>query len=190
MLELNKKIILASGSPRRRELLGKILSSFEVKVKNTSEDYPSNVEIDQIAAYLAWKKASVFKSELRDDELVLAADTTVIFEGKLLEKPSNKSDALAMLRLLSGNVHQVITGVCLLDDKKEVTFQDEAKVFFKKLSEEEIDYYIENFKPFDKAGSYGIQEWLGCIGIPKIEGSYYTIMGLPIHRVYEELLKW
>jgi septum formation protein len=187
MLKLNHKIILASGSPRRKELLESLTDVFVVRIKDTAEDYPEEMNVEEVAAFLAWKKASAFKGELEKDELVLAADTIVIVEGEILGKPSNEEEAKLMLKRLSGKVHQVITGVCLMDVNKELVFQDEAKVYFKELTSEEITYYIKKFKPYDKAGSYGIQEWIGSIGVTKIEGSFYTIMGLPVHRVYEHL---
>jgi len=190
MLTLQKQLILASGSPRRKELLLGIIKDFRIKVKDTEEDYPDTLEVSKVAAFLAKKKALAFKDEILEGELVLAADTTVILDGSILGKPANFNEAAQMLKSLSGKTHQVITGVCLLDNHKEVTFQDEAKVSFKELTNAEIDYYVSNFSPFDKAGGYGIQEWIGYVGVSKIEGSFYTIMGLPVYKVYEELNKW
>lgn len=182
----DKKIILASKSPRRQELLKGLGISFEVKTKEVNEDFPSSLPSNEVAAYLARKKANEF--ELSKNELLITSDTTVLLEGKVLNKPSSEKEAIEMLQNLSENSHQVCTGVCIKSTDKELVFSETTIVSFKPLSLDEIEYYISNFKPFDKAGSYGIQEWIGFIGIRKIEGCYYNVMGLPLARLYQELL--
>lgn len=191
MIQLGeKKLILASKSPRRYELLKGLVLDFEVRVKDTPEDFPEDMPVEQVAGFLSGKKAKAFAREISDNEIVLTSDTVVILDGQILGKPSNKEEAEGMLRGLSGKEHQVITGITLYSKSKTVTRQDLAKVTFKVLSEQEIDYYIDNFLPFDKAGAYGIQEWIGYIGVQKMEGSFYSVMGLPVHLVYEELSLW
>jgi septum formation protein len=187
MLSITKPIILASNSPRRKQLLQEAGFPFEVEVIPTDETYPDNVPTDEIAGYISHQKAEMFKGALYQTSLVLTADTVVILEDQVLGKPVDKADAARMLTLLSGNTHKVITAVSLLTDDIITTVSDTAIVSFRKLEETEINYYIEQYKPFDKAGSYGIQEWIGMIGIEKIEGSYYSIMGLPVHVVYQLL---
>lgn len=182
----NKKIILASKSPRRQELLKGLGLSFEVKTKEVKEDFPNALASNKVASFLAQKKANAF--ELSDNELLITSDTTVLLEGKVLNKPKNEKEAAEMLQSLSGKSHQVCTGVCVKTSNKELVFSETTTVNFKPLSLEEIEHYISNFKPFDKAGSYGIQEWIGFIGIIKIEGCYYNVMGLPLARLYQELL--
>lgn len=191
MIQLGeKKLILASKSPRRYELLKGLGLDFEVRAKDTPEDFPADMPVEQVAGYLSEIKARAFTAEILDDEIVLTSDTVVILEGQILGKPANKQEAEEMLRSLSGKEHQVITGITLYSKDKTVTRQDMAKVTFKVLSDEEIDFYIDNFLPFDKAGAYGIQEWIGYIGVQKMEGSFYSVMGLPVHLVYEELSLW
>lgn len=182
----NSTIILASNSPRRQQILKEAGIIFLVKSKNIPEDYPSDLPKKCISQYLAEKKAASFQKE-SEEALIIAADTTVLIHDKVLEKPTDPSDAARMLKELSGNCHEVITGVCLLHKGKKIAFSDSTKVYFRDLSDEEIHHYIETHKPFDKAGSYGIQEWIGLIGITGIEGSYFNVMGLPIHKVYEAL---
>ncbi|GAL87468.1 hypothetical protein MYP_4698 [Sporocytophaga myxococcoides] len=155
-----------------------------VKSKNIPEDYPSDLPKRNISEFLAEKKAESFCEESQSN-LIIAADTTVLVEGKILEKPVDSLDARRMLKELSGKYHEVITGVCLLHKDKKISFSDTTKVYFRDLSDAEIEHYVETYKPFDKAGSYGIQEWIGLVGITGIEGSYFNVMGLPIHRVYE-----
>lgn len=191
MIQLGeKKLILASKSPRRYELLKGMVLDFEVRAKDTPEDFPEDMPVEQVAGFLSEKKAKAFAGKISDNEIVLTSDTVVILDGQILGKPSNKEEAEGMLRGLSGKEHQVITGITLYSKSKTVTRQDLAKVTFKVLSEQEIDYYIDNFLPFDKAGAYGIQEWIGYIGVQKMEGSFYSVMGLPVHLVYEELSLW
>jgi septum formation protein len=183
-LNKNLNIILASNSPRRQQILKEAGIIFLVKSKNIPEDYPSDIPKRSISEYLAEKKAESFCEESQSS-LIITADTTVLVGGKILEKPVDALDASRMLKELSGKYHEVITGVCLLHKDKKISFSDTTKVYFKDLSEAEIEHYVATCKPFDKAGSYGIQEWIGLIGITGIEGSYFNVMGLPIHRVYE-----
>ncbi|MEZ5195028.1 MAG: Maf-like protein [Bacteroidales bacterium] len=182
------KIILASRSPRRQQLLNKLGLAFEVSPMDVDESYPSHLIHEEIALYLSELKAQAFKvSDLCDNCLVISADTIVWQDGKVLPKPKDYEDAVRILKTLSGNVHEVITGVSLRSKSRMKSFHSITKVYFKKLTREEIDYYIANYKPFDKAGAYGIQEWIGCIGIEKIEGSYFNVVGLPVQKLYSEL---
>ena len=182
------KIVLASNSPRRRELLGGLGIPFEVKVlPNISESYPDTLPADEIAEYIAREKGDVYKSRIDDDILVITADTVVICDDEVLGKPTDAADARRMLHLLSGRTHHVVTGVCLTTAFRQRSFCVRTEVTFKQLSDEEISYYVENYKPFDKAGAYGIQEWIGYIGVTGINGSYFNVMGLPVQRIYEEL---
>jgi len=191
MIDLKgNQLILASRSPRRKELLQGLHLDFEIRIKETQEDFPADMPADKVASFLSEKKAKAFHSELKMGELVLTSDTVVVLEGKILNKPSGAKEAKEMLKSLSGNVHEVMTSITILSSEKMVTQQDIAKVTFKELSDEEIDYYITYFQPFDKAGAYGIQEWIGFIGVEKLEGSFYTVMGLPVHLVYKVLNEW
>lgn len=190
MNKTNYHIILASNSPRRRELLKGLGLEFEVKVlPDVEEDYPSNLPTSEVAAYIAGKKAEAYKDLLGEDELVITADTVVIVDNTVLGKPSDEAEAQGMLQALSNKTHQVVTGVCLTTRKKQCCFSVSTDVTFKKLSEEEIDYYIANYQPFDKAGAYGIQEWIGYVGVVGIRGSYFNVMGLPVQRIWEEIGK-
>ena len=182
------RIVLASNSPRRRELLGGLGIPFEVKVlPNISESYPDTLPADEIAEYIAREKGDVYKSRIDKDILVITADTVVICDDEVLGKPTDAADARRMLHLLSGRTHHVVTGVCLTTAFRQRSFSVRTEVTFKQLSDEEISYYVENYKPFDKAGAYGIQEWIGYIGVTGINGSYFNVMGLPVQRIYEEL---
>jgi len=181
------QIILASASPRRRQLLEALDIDFKIKTKNTDESFGNNTTIREIPCQLAQRKARAFLSEIAENQLVIAADTIVSIYDEVLNKPQNEQEATTMLQKLSGQCHEVITGVCLLSLHKEKIFYDVTKVFFKSLTEEEIAYYVKKYKPYDKAGSYGAQEWLGMIAIERIEGSYFNVMGLPVHKLYEEL---
>lgn len=181
----NYKLILASKSPRRKELIAHLGYDFEQKSKDTDESYPSDLPLNQVAEYLSKKKADAFKGELNEGELLITSDTTVLLENKLLEKAINASEAKMMLQQLSGKAHEVITGLCLSSSQKQISTSVSTKVYFKTLSETEIDYYINRFQPFDKAGAYGIQEWIGFIGVEKIKGSFYNVMGLPVKELYE-----
>jgi len=184
-------LILASQSPRRQYLLKELGLNFEIRTTNVPERYPENLTHEQIAIYLAEQKADSFDTSRLDAKaLIIAADTIVCIENEILGKPGNYKEAVKMLTKLSGKRHEVVTAVCLKTKSKRKTFSVISSVYFKELSMEEIDYYIENFQPFDKAGGYGIQEWIGYVGISKIEGSYFNIMGLPVKEFYEELLKF
>lgn len=188
---LNKfRIILASRSPRRQELLKGMGLIYETEVLDWNEDYPPGLKGAGIALYLARRKADHFRMKLRINEIVITADTIVWCDDELLDKPADRDDARRILRKISGNTHEVITGVCLLSAGKESCFSSSTKVTFASLSDEEIDYYIDNFKPYDKAGAYGIQEWIGIAACSRIEGSYFNVMGLPSERLYHELLKF
>lgn len=186
MITLKYPLILASQSPRRKELLSQVGYDFTVQVKPTLENYPESLNPYLVPAFLAEQKALEFKEEQKDN-LILCADTIVLLEGKILNKPENKLQAYEMLSNLSDNVHEVVTAVCLTGPDGTIAKTDIAKVKFRSLDKSEIDYYIEIYKPYDKAGAYGIQEWIGMIGINQIEGSFYTIMGLPTHLVYQML---
>jgi septum formation protein len=186
-----KKIILGSNSPRRRELLSGLDIEFTVDTGNNFEEiYDTSVPQEQIPEVLSEGKSYGFHRELEDDEILITSDTLVLCEDRVMGKPHSREEAYDMLRFLSGRRHKVITAVTIRDKEDCRTSSDTAIVHFKELSDNEIYYYIDNFKPFDKAGAYGIQEWIGYIGIGKIEGSYFTIMGFPVHLVYQELLKF
>jgi septum formation protein len=186
-----RNLILASASPRRRFLLAQTGLEFTVLDGDVSEDYPAGMEPEQVAVHLSEKKASHFASAVKDDHtLVITADTIVLIEGQILGKPGGYEEAVAMLQTLSGKKHVVITAVTLKSLSKTLTFTDFTDVYFKELSREEISFYLENFKPYDKAGSYGIQEWIGYIGIERIDGSYFNVMGMPLHKLYRELMNF
>ena len=181
-------IILGSGSPRRRELLGGLDLSFEVDTRNNFEEtYDPSTPQESIPAVLSEGKSLGFHRELSDNEILLTSDTLVLCEGKVMGKPSGRDEAIEMIRSLSGRYHKVITAVTVRDSKHMKTVSDTALVHFKELTDSQIEYYVDTSRPFDKAGAYGIQEWIGYIGIDKIEGSYFTIMGLPVHLAYELL---
>ncbi|MGL4520350.1 MAG: Maf-like protein [Phocaeicola sp.] len=186
----NYKIILASQSPRRKELLAGLDLAFEVRVlADVDESYPTHLAGEEIAAYIATAKAKAYLQTMQPDELVITADTIVCQSGEVLGKPTDAQEAKQMLRTLSGKRHQVFTGVCLVSTTFQKLFVAATHVTFATLSEEEITYYVEKYKPMDKAGSYGIQEWIGFIGVEQIEGSYFNVMGLPVQRLYTELKK-
>ena len=185
------KVLLASNSPRREELLRGIDIDFEVKVlPEIDESYPDNLPVAEIAEYLAIKKANAYTPSLSEDELVITADTVVLLDGKMYGKPNNKEEAKEMLATLSEKTHRVVSGVCLTTTKKQTSFSVTSDVEFAALTNEEIEYYVDRYSPFDKAGAYGVQEWIGYIGVKHITGSYYNIMGLPIQRLYTELKKF
>lgn len=186
----NKKLILASKSPRRQQLLRDLGFDFEVRTMDVNEDHDLSLNGEEIAAHLAEKKALAFESDLADDEIVLTSDTVVWCNGESLAKAENETHAREMLQKLSGTSHDVITGVCLLSKKHKEVFTDTTKVYIRKLTDEEIDYYISHYRPFDKAGAYGIQEWIGMWAIEKIEGSFFTVMGLPTHLIHPYLQKF
>ena len=184
-------IILGSGSPRRKELLGELGFEFEVDTRNTFEEvYSEDTPQERIPEVLSEGKSLGFHRNLTENEILITSDTLVLCEGRVMGKPRNREDAVDMLKALSGKSHKVITAVTMRDSKGMKTVSDTALVHFKELKDSEIDYYIDNYRPFDKAGAYGIQEWIGYIGIDWIEGSYFTIMGLPVHLVYELLLEF
>lgn len=184
---LKKKIILVSQSPRRRQLLQQAGFHFEVKPQEADESFPEDMPVDEVAPFLALRKARAARHFLTGDEVLLAADSVVILGGAIYNKPADAADARRILRALSGQVHRVITGVCLLSKVKERVFSGESRVHFARLSDEEIDYYIRTCQPFDKAGAYAIQEWIGLCKIDRIEGTYSNIMGLPMDLVYKEM---
>ena len=182
------RIILASNSPRRKELLSRLGLSFEVRVMaDIDESYPEDIPVSEVALYIAGKKAESYRKVLADDELIITADTVVIVDDEILGKPADADDACRMLHKLSGRTHQVTTGVCLTSLDQERRFSVTTDVTFKALSDEEVNYYVNTYQPYDKAGAYGIQEWIGCIGVTALHGSYYNVMGLPIQRIYEAL---
>ena len=185
------KVLLASNSPRREELLRGIDIDFEVKVlSDIDESYPTDLPIDDVAEFVALKKASSYTNNLKNDELLITADTVVILDKFIYGKPTNKEEAKEMLCALSGKTHRVVSGVCLTSTTKQTSFSVASDVVFTELTNEEIDYYINRYAPFDKAGSYGIQEWIGYIGVKHISGAYFNIMGLPIQRLYREMKRF
>jgi septum formation protein len=184
------RIILASRSPRRQQLLRDLGLKFEVVNREYTETFPEGLTGDEIARYVAHEKAVSFRNEIADNEIVITADTIVWCNGRVLGKPIDSEDGVRILKEISGNTHEVITGVSIFSTDKEVTFSVSTKVTFEKLSEEEIRYYIDKFSPYDKAGAYGIQEWIGIIACSHIDGSYFNVVGLPVQRVYLELQKF
>ena len=186
----NYNIILASQSPRRQELLLGLNIPFEVQEIDVEESYPSQLVGVDIPMYLAEKKANAYAKKMDDKTLLITADTIVWHEGCVFGKPKDKEDATRMLKALSGKTHQVITGVCISTLLKRRTFHVISEVRFARLAPEEIEYYLQNFEPYDKAGAYGVQEWIGYIGVEYIEGSYFNVMGLPVQRLYSELKRW
>lgn len=183
-------LVLASGSPRRKDFFENLGIPFTIKVKNVKEDYPAHLQGAQIAEYIAQTKANAFKNQLKANEIVITADTVVWCNGESLAKATNKAQALEMLKKLSGQWHQVITAVCLFSKMQKNVFSATTKVKFKKLTNAEMHYYIDTYHPYDKAGAYGIQEWLGSVAIEAIEGSYNNVVGLPTHLVYKALMQW
>lgn len=186
----NRKIILASNSPRRQELLKGLEIEFEVRVNSIDETIPKDIQAEYVAAYLSKLKSEAFTEELAEDEILITSDTVVIQNGHVLGKPVKEEEAFDMLKSLSGATHSVMTAVTFRDRKKQITLEDETIVTFRFLEEEEIWHYIHQYKPMDKAGAYGIQEWIGFMGVEKIQGSYYNVMGFPLHLVYAQLKKW
>ena len=185
----NYKLILASASPRRQQLMKDAGFTFEVWLKNVEEKYPQELHWENVPEYLSKVKASAFREELKADEVLITADTVVCIHDRILGKPADRKEAISMLRKLSGNRHLVVTGVSVTTRTEQLSFSSRTDVFFKHLSNEEIIFYVDTYKPFDKAGAYGIQEWIGYIGIERIEGSFYNVMGLPIQKLYETLRK-
>lgn len=183
-----KKIILASKSPRRRELLAGLDLDFEVKViPGIAENYPDSLPPERIPQYIAAEKAEAYKGSIAPDEVLITADTVVILNDEIMGKPKDDAQAREMLHKLSGKTHQVTTGVCLTTVSSQKQFHVTSHVTFKLLSDEEIDYYVSHYHPLDKAGAYGIQEWIGYVGVTRLEGSFFNVMGLPVQRIWEEL---
>jgi septum formation protein len=180
------QVILASKSPRRQELLRLMDIDFRIVLKDVDESYPGGLSPEGIAVYIAEKKAKAFDESVTD-EVVLTADTIVAIDGQILGKPENAEDAIRMLHTLSGKVHRVVTGVCLLYKRQYNLFHDVSEVFFRKLTDAEIRFYVEKYQPLDKAGAYGIQEWIGLVGIDRINGSYTNVVGLPTEKLYQQL---
>jgi len=183
----NNNIILASASPRRQEFFKGLGLDFEIRLKPIKEEYPPRLTHFEISNYLAQLKALPFKAELKPKDILITSDTIVWHNNKALGKPRDTTEAFSILKTLSNTTHEVITSVCFTTATSEKTIHNITKVTFKNLSDEEINYYIKNYKPFDKAGAYGIQDWIGQIGVTKIEGSYFNVMGLPVHAVYKTL---
>jgi septum formation protein len=185
----NHKIILASGSPRRQQFFKDLDLDFEIRLKDIEEIYPDSLKAEEITNFLAELKANAFEGELNENEILVTSDTIVWHKNNALGKPKDYEDAFQILKSLSDATHEVITSVCFKTIEKTTTFHEVTKVTFNALSDESIHYYLENYKPFDKAGAYGIQEWIGFIGVSKIEGSYANVMGMPTDKVYDYLLK-
>ncbi|NCU03487.1 MAG: septum formation protein Maf [Chitinophagaceae bacterium] len=182
-----ERIILASRSPRRKQLLEWAEIPFDVMVKDTDEMYPASLAIEQVPVYIARNKALAVKEELSHDRLILAADTIVVLNGKVIGKPVNKENAIAILSELSGQTHEVITGVVFMRDDAELAFADITEVEFHQLSKAQIEFYVNKYQPYDKAGAYAIQEWIGVVGIKRVKGDFYNVMGLPVSRVVKAL---
>ena len=182
-------LILASSSPRRQYLMKEAGFTFRVEKPEVDESWPAALPLHQVARYLAEKKAEYFRPSMKD-EVIVAADTVVIIDDKIVNKPADRAEAIRMLTQLSGRTHLVMTGVCIISREREESFDDTTEVTFQSLTPEEITYYVDHHKPFDKAGAYGAQDWIGMVAIKKIEGSYFNVMGLPIHLVYQHLKNW
>ncbi|MEJ8747853.1 MULTISPECIES: Maf-like protein [Phocaeicola] len=184
------KIVLASNSPRRRELLSGLNLEYTVRVlPDIDESYPDTLKGEEIPMYISREKAKAYRNSMAEDELIITADTVVCINEKVLGKPRTQEEAKEMLRELSGKTHQVITGVCLMTCGLQRTFSATTQVTFDVLTEDEIEFYVEKFRPLDKAGAYGVQEWIGFVGVSRLEGSYFNVMGLPVQRLYQELKK-
>lgn len=188
-MNLNRPLLLASSSPRRQYLMREAGFEFTVEKPDVEEDFPDTLPVDQVARYLATKKAEYFRPRLQN-EIVVTADTVVIINNRILNKPLHRDEAIAMLEELSGKTHRVMTGVCILSKEKEESFDDTTHVTFVTLTREEVEFYVDQYKPYDKAGAYGAQDWIGMVAIDKITGSYFNVMGLPIHKVYQHLKNW
>lgn len=185
----NRPIILASSSPRRQYLMKEAGFNFTVEKPDVDESFPSEMPVDQVAKYLAAKKAEYFRPRM-NNEIIVTADTVVILFDRIMNKPQDRNEAIEMLSTLSGRTHIVMTGVCIASKEKEESFDDTTEVTFQSLTKEEIEFYVDTYKPYDKAGAYGAQDWIGMVAIQKISGSYFNVMGLPIHKVYQHLKNW
>ncbi len=184
------RILLASASPRRKELIKKLGVKYRIIEPQMDEEYPDGMEVAEIPAYLARMKAEATRDQLQPGEWLLTADTVVVLNGEIIEKPRSRAEAIDHLMRLNGKRHTVISGVCMILGPREILFSDFTDVYFRKLSSEIIEYYVDHFNPMDKAGAYGIQDWFGMVGIEKIKGNYFNVMGLPVYRVYETLEKF
>lgn len=183
----DKHLILASKSPRRQALLKGLEVDFEIRTRDTDESWPQDMDRTKVAEYIAKKKAAAFEGELAPSDVLITSDTTVYLKGELLEKPANRADALHMLSELNGQTHTVYTAVCITTTQKQVVFTDATHVTFARMTPGELEHYVDVYEPYDKAGAYGAQEFMGYVGVEKLEGSYFTVMGLPLHRLYAEL---
>lgn len=188
-MNFTRPLILGSSSPRRQFLMREAGFTFTVEKPYVEEAFPPELPVEQVAKYLAVKKAEFFRATLQD-QVVVTADTVVIINDYILNKPQDRTEAISMLNVLSGKTHLVMTGVCILSAEKEDSFDDTTEVTFKTLTRTEIEFYVDQYKPFDKAGAYGAQDWIGMVAIEKITGSYFNVMGLPIHQVYQHLVNW
>ncbi len=186
---LQRPLILASSSPRRQYLLKEAGFSFRIEKPYVEESWPPELPIHQVARYLAEKKAEFFRPTMKD-EIIVSADTVVIIDNQIVNKPGDRGEAISMLSTLSGRTHTVMTGVCIISKEREESFDDTTEVTFQTLTPSEIAWYVDNFKPYDKAGAYGAQDWIGMVAIKTIHGSYFNVMGLPVHQVYQHLKNW
>ena len=183
------RVVLGSASPRRQQLLAGLGIPFEVEVRETDESFGHKLKAQEIPLHIATSKAEAFYADLGDRDIVITADTVVWINGHVMNKPSDRSDAIAMISELSGSVHEVYTAVCILSSQGKTLLWDETRVHFAKLERDEIEFYVDQYKPFDKAGAYGAQDWIGLVGIDRLEGSYFNVMGLPVHKLYDALKK-
>jgi septum formation protein len=188
-MSTKRSLILASSSPRRQYLMKEAGFEFTVEKPDVDESFPPEMPVDEVARYLALKKAEYFRLRIQN-EIIVTADTVVILFNKILNKPQDRKEACDMLTSLSGRTHLVMTGVCILSKEREESFDDTTEVTFQSLTRDEIEFYVDHYKPYDKAGGYGAQDWIGMVAIKKISGSYFNVMGLPIHKVYEHLKNW
>lgn len=189
MIRLDRPLVLASSSPRRQFLMKEAGFPITIAIPEVDEQFPPEMAVHDVARYLASRKADYFRRRL-GNEIVIAADTVVILDGNILNKPADRDEAVRMLASLSGRTHRVVTGVCILSKERERTFDDTTDVTFRKLTDDEIGFYVDRYAPFDKAGGYGAQDWIGMVGVERISGSYFNVMGMPMHKVYEHLLEW
>ncbi len=189
-MHFKQKIILGSKSPRRQELLKQICENVSIRIQDVEEVYDDSIALHKVPEFLSQLKASALKKTLKNDEILITSDTVVLLDNEILGKPKDKNDAIEMLQKMSGKKQDVITGCTIQSLYKTVQFSEKTEVYFHNLTQQEIEFYVAKFQPFDKAGSYGIQEWIGMIGIEKINGCYYNVMGLPIAKLYHELLKF